>query len=60
MEQQHKTWIEDQWPQTRGRVFRWGHWSDFDVPDPYQREERAFREALALLDRGLSDWKGRL
>lgn len=60
MEAYHRDWIESYWPQARGRVYRWGHWSDFDVPDPYGRDERAFREVLALLDRGLEDWKGKL
>jgi protein-tyrosine phosphatase len=60
MEGYHREWIEDRWPQARGRVYRWGHWSDFDVPDPYRRDEQAFREALALLDRGLEDWKEKI
>jgi protein-tyrosine phosphatase len=60
MERNHIAWIEAQWPQARGRVYRWGHWSDFDVPDPYRRGEDAFREALALVERGLDEWKERL
>lgn len=60
MEKGHQAWIEAQWPHARGRVFRWGHWSDFEVPDPYRRGEREFREALTLIDRGLEDWKERL
>lgn len=60
MERGHQKWIEAQWPHAKGRVFRWGHWSDFDVPDPYRRGEKEFREALALIDKGLEDWKERL
>lgn len=60
MEQEHQSWIESRWPQARGRVYRWGHWSDFDVPDPYRRGTEAFRESLALIDRGLVSWKERL
>jgi protein-tyrosine phosphatase len=60
MERDHQEWIESQWPQARGRVYRWGHWSNFEVPDPYRRDEAAFREALALLERGLDEWKERL
>lgn len=60
MESPHMRWIEGQWPQARGRVYRWGHWSKFDVPDPYGHDEPAFREVLALLDRGLEDWKEKL
>lgn len=60
MEQPHQRWIESRWPQARGRVYRWGHWADFDVPDPFGRDERAFRDALTLIDRGLEDWKEKL
>lgn len=60
MEQSHVRWIEDQWPHARGRVFRWGHWSDFDVPDPYRRGDQAFRDALQMIERGLADWQEKL
>lgn len=60
MEQRHVRWIEQEWPQARGRVFRWGHWGDFDVPDPYRRGEGAFRDALSLIEKGLEDWKVKL
>ena len=60
MEQVHKEWVELVWPEACGRTYRWGHWSDFDVPDPYRKDGTAFSEALALLDRGLEDWKTRL
>lgn len=60
MERGHQEWIESRWPEARGRVYRWGHWSDFDVPDPYRKDENAFREALALIERGLADWKEKL
>ncbi len=60
MERGHVAWIEGEWPHARGRVFRWGHWSDFDVPDPYRCGEPEFREALRLIDKGLQDWKARL
>ena len=60
MEKGHLGWIEATWPHARGRVYRWGHWSDFDVPDPYRFGERESREALSLIDKGLEDWKVRL
>src|SRR5690606_25569525 len=60
MERGHQKWIEAQWPHAKGRVFRWGHWSDFDVPDPYRRGEKEFRETLVVIDKGLEDWKARL
>ena len=60
MEQEQQDWIESRWPEARGRVYRWGHWSNFNVPDPYRRDEQVFREALAWIERGLEDWKERL
>ncbi|HEX7079607.1 MAG TPA: low molecular weight protein-tyrosine-phosphatase [Gammaproteobacteria bacterium] len=60
MEQEHKTWVESTWCATAGKVYRWGHWSGFDIPDPYRCGERAFRDVLALLDQGLDDWRGKL
>jgi protein-tyrosine phosphatase len=60
MEEPQREWIESRWPQARGRVYRWGHWSGFDVTDPHKRGEHAFRETLALLDQGLKEWKERL
>ena len=60
MERAHQDWIESRWPQARGRVYRWGHWSDFDVPDPHCRDAAAFRQSLALIEQGLANWKERL
>jgi protein-tyrosine phosphatase len=60
MEQDHQRWIEERWPQARGRVYRWGHWSGFDVPDPYRRGERVCRDVVQLIDRGLEEWGPKL
>lgn len=60
MEKGHQRWIESRWPQIRGRVYRWGHWSDFDVLDPFRQDAQAFREAAGLLERGLNDWRVKL
>src|SRR4051794_5185298 len=29
-------------PLARGKVWRLGHWRDFDIPDPYRRPREAF------------------
>ena len=60
MDGEQRAWIEARWPHARGRVFRWGHWSGFDVADPYRRGEQAFRETLVQLDAGLRDWRNKL
>lgn len=60
MERAQMHWIEARWPQARGRIYRLGHWIDRDIPDPYRRDDRAFREALALIDEGFECWKEKL
>jgi protein-tyrosine phosphatase len=44
-------------PSARGKVFRLGHWSGFDIPDPHGRPRELFLEALRLIDLGLQDLK---
>jgi len=60
MERGQQEFVEGTWPALHGRVYRWGEWQDFDVPDPYGRDEPAFREALQMIDRGLETWKQKL
>lgn len=40
-------------PTTRGRVYRLGHWGDFDIPDPYRKPRGAFERALARIQEGV-------
>ena len=54
--QQHM--VEETWPLLHGRVYRLGHWGNFDVDDPYGRGEPAFRKALKSIDIGISRWLG--
>lgn len=60
MERGHTDWITKRWPQAHGRVFRWGHWGGFDVPDPFRQDEEVYMEALDLIDQGLEQWIDRL
>lgn len=60
MEQGHTDWITKRWPQAHGRVFRWGHWEGFDVPDPFRKDEDVYMEAMKLIDLGLDQWVVRL
>ncbi len=48
------------WPLLQGRVFRLGHWGDYDIDDPYKRGEKAFRKSLRLIDEGVSEWLKRI
>lgn len=60
MDRAQQEYVEKTWPLFHGRVFRWGQWQDFDVPDPYDGDEAAFRASLRAIDRGLSAWITRL
>jgi protein-tyrosine phosphatase len=52
--------IEEGWGFSKGKVFRLGHWSDKNIPDPYQRGKPAFVLAKDLILSGISDWRSHL
>ncbi|MFT4564672.1 MAG: protein-tyrosine phosphatase [Gammaproteobacteria bacterium] len=56
MESEQKAAVENGWPLLHGRVYRLGHWGNFEVDDPYQRGEEAFRKALTTIDAGVVPW----
>jgi protein-tyrosine phosphatase len=56
METEQRNLIADNWPLLQGRVYRLGHWGNFEVDDPYQRGEEAFRKALTRIDAGVERW----
>jgi protein-tyrosine phosphatase len=60
MDSSHKNAIEEFELCAKGKVFRLGHWGDFDIPDPYQQNISAFETSLDLIERGISDWLLRL
>lgn len=60
MTQEQVNWVIHAWPETRGRIFRWGQWQGFDIADPYRQGTAAFERVLADLKRGLPDWVSRL
>lgn len=47
-------------PSARGKVYRIGEWSEFDVPDPYRKSDKEFETAFELISRGVSDWVPKL
>lgn len=51
-----KSETESQWPWTRGKVFRFGHWENQDVDDPYRRPTAAFLEAFRRLEIASRSW----
>ena len=64
MEQAHKTALEQQFPQVRGKVFRLGHASapsgGFDIADPYRQPLPAFEAAYAAIAQGVAHWVPRI
>jgi protein-tyrosine phosphatase len=60
METDQKKWIELQSPTARGKVYRLGEWSNFEVPDPIGRSAEFFNDVLLLIDQGISDWVPKL
>ena len=56
MEKGHKTALESKEPSAKGKVFRLGEWSDFDISDPYKQGQQAFEESLVLIEKGIAEW----
>lgn len=52
--------LEEIYPQACGRVFRLGEYAKSDVPDPYRKPEKVFRDALMLIDEGVRQWLQRI
>ena len=49
--------IEQNWPYTRGKVFRLGEAQGVDVTDPYGRHRTAFDLAFAQIEEGVAHWR---
>lgn len=60
MEGFQKEKIEFIFPHSRGKVFLFGKWSNFEVPDPYRQSIDVFSDCLQLVERGWQEWKQRL
>lgn len=60
MELNQKIAIEENEPSARGKVFRLGEWGKFDIADPYKQDLFAFKKALMLIEKGVSQWLIRL
>ena len=60
MEQEHKTQLEQLYPQVRGKVFRLGLYGQFDIADPYRQSREAFDTAYQGISQGIADWLPRI
>ena len=52
--------VEDWDPTAKGKVYRLGEWSNFDVPDPYHKSSEVFEKSFKLITKGVSDWVKKL
>lgn len=61
MDAGHLAWVNQRYPELRGRSFLLGHWqAKRDVPDPYQQPRAAFERAFALIQEDAAKWVERL
>lgn len=60
MENEQKSIIENWEPTARGKVYRLGEWSNFEVPDPYRQSFEVYKNAFDLIVTGVSDWVTKL
>ena len=56
MEQWQKQDLERNIPQIKGRVFRLGHWQNFDIVDPYRHGRDVFEQSLTAIEKGINNW----
>lgn len=55
MDQDQKRYIERSYSASKGKVFRLGEFSSFDIPDPYRRGPVLFRQSFELIAQGVND-----
>ena len=60
MEQNHKDWLEQQYPQLCGKVFPLGQFGGFEIADPYRQPREAFDTAFTAIRQGVADWAPRI
>ncbi|MDE2295455.1 MAG: low molecular weight phosphotyrosine protein phosphatase [Gammaproteobacteria bacterium] len=57
LDESHRRWMVDQFPQYRGRIFKLGKWrGDRDVADPYRLPRDAFVQAYLDIAECVGDW----
>lgn len=55
MDQGQKYFVESKYPAIKSKVFRFGEFGGYDIPDPYQRGMAAFRESFNLIIHGMDE-----
>ncbi|WP_211462231.1 low molecular weight protein-tyrosine-phosphatase [Collimonas silvisoli] len=60
MDTRQKQIVEEQYPTTRGKLYRLGQYGKFDVFDPYRLDRDQFEDCLRLIEQGVADWVSRI
>jgi len=61
LDAEHVRWIQSNFPESRGRVYLSGHWSNGEeVPDPVREPIIAFENVYIMLQKHVASWKAQL
>ena len=60
MSQNQQQHVESEWPFTKGKVFRLGHWQSLNIADPYRHDQDFFDQIFQQIQSCVSDWKQHL
>jgi protein-tyrosine phosphatase len=60
MDLDQKRYVELKYSASKGKVFRLGEFSSYDIPDPYQRSLDVFRQSFELIAQGVNDLTERI
>lgn len=60
MDEQQKQQIAQQYPYTRGKVFRLAEAAKQDIPDPYRQSPEVFQSVFAQIRSGVNEWTKRI
>lgn len=60
MDTGQRRYIEENYPLTKGKVFRIGEFAKTDVPDPYRLGLKQFENVMALLEDATHHWADRI
>ena len=54
MDTEQKRYIEKKYPTARGKVFRLGEFSNYDIADPYRKDLNTFCQTRDLINQGIA------
>lgn len=60
MEEGYKNALHKACPSARGKVFLLGHWSDFEIYDPFRQSSLVFEQTYLLIRQSWDDWRSKL